>query len=653
MSLVIVPLLVGAVSLLSAFTLSVSFRKGRVRSPKMAEVAGFISVGAKAYLLRQLKTIVLVAPLLAFVLYLLLDFRIALIFLLGVVSSLSTALVGMSTVVRANLKTADCALDSPWKAFQSALAGGSVMGFSVTGLSLLMLSILYILFKDPALLVGFGVGSSLAALFAQIGGGIYTKAADIGADLVGKVEKHIPEDDPRNPAVIADLVGDNVGDCAGRGADLFQTFSDDIVTGMLVSATFIGKFGPKVLLFPVLLQSVGIISSLLGILFIRKSRKMEPEVAFSRGMILVAALAVLGAFVVVKFLLGDLGIFLASVMGILLTVVVSFITKHYVGGGGGPVKNIAKAAERGAALNVIAGLAIGLQSPFIPIVMIAAAVCAAFAMTSVPLLAVVAVNIGTDLLIGYIMAADAYGPIVDNASGIAEMSQVKENVVRSLSRLDLVGNTMKAVTKSYAMCSGTVTAFVMFSTFFMVVGTKALDVTTPFSPAFVLLGVALPYLISSLVIGATSRTALRVVDEVRRQFREIRGILKGRAVPDYTTCVDIVTRNALREMVVPGLLCAAVPVLVGFLFGAWALGSLLVGIVTSAALLGPFFNTTGTALDNAKKLIEGRGEKGSFAHQAAVIGDVVGDPLKDVAGPSLLIFMKLAGMLSLLIASAI
>jgi len=620
----------------------------------MAEVASFIAVGVRAYLLRQLRTIILVAPLLAVALGFLLGIKMALIFLLGVISSLATAMVGMSTVVKANLRTADEASALPWKAFRNALSGGAVMGFSVTGISLLVLSALYLIFDDPALLVGFGVGSSLAALFAQIGGGIYTKAADVGADLVGKVEKNIPEDDPRNPAVIADLVGDNVGDCAGRGADLFQTFSDDIITGTLVSLLFVDKFGSKVLLFPVLLQSVGIVASLLGVILVCRLKKVDPEAAFSRGIILVAALASVGAFAVAKFLLNDLSIFVASSLGILLTVVVSSFTKLYAGVSSRPVGAIAKASERGAALNIITGLAMGLQSPVLPIALIAAAVCVAFATASAaPLLAVVAVNIGTDMLIGYIMAADAYGPIVDNASGIAEMSDAEKGVVSVLSKLDSVGNTMKAITKAYAMCSGTVTAFVMFSTFFATVGLKALDVTLPFSPALVLVGVSLPYLIASLTIGATSRTALRVVDEVRRQFRAIKGIMQGKAKPDYAACVDIVAKNALREMILPGVLCVAVPATVGLVLGAASLGALLVGIVTSVALLGPFFNNTGTALDNAKKLIEGRGEKGSFAHQAAVTGDVVGDPLKDVAGPSLLIFMKLAGMVSLLIATVL
>jgi len=653
MALLSIPVLSGLLAVSVAVALFLALKRVTIRFPRMAEIAGDIAVGVKAYLTRQIRTILLITPLLAVAILLLLGPWVALTFVLGVLTSLTTVLLGMSAAVRANAKAADEATDSPQKAFLRAILGGSVMGFSITGFSLLALATLYWIFRDPVPLVGFGFGASLAALFAQIGGGIYTKSADVGADLVGKVEKNIPEDDPRNPAVIADLVGDNVGDCAGRGSDLFESFSDDIITGTIVSVLKIPVYGQQVVFFPLLMQSVGLLSSLVGVFSMRALKRVRPEHAFNGGMAVNTLLATLGAFLVARYLLHDLSIFLSLFMGILVTLVAAFFTRHYAGSSGRPVKKIAEASKRGAALNLITGLGSGLQSPIASIVMIAIAVSIAYQISGGSLLAVVAVNIGTDLLIGYIMTADAFGPITDNAAGIAEMSGASKEVVRSLSALDSVGNTMKATTKAYAMSSGTVTAFVMFATFFGIAKLDTIKVIAPFSIAFLFLGIALPYLIASLVVSSTAKTALQMVDEVRRQFHSIVGLMEGTAKPDYAACVDIAAKNALREMLLPGLIAILVPIAVGFAFGPWALGALLVGAVASAALLGPFFNNTGTAFDNAKKIIENAGLKGTFEHQAAVIGDTVGDPLKDVAGPSLLIFMKLIGMAALLIAPAL
>jgi len=630
-----------------------NLRKSKARTARMAEIAAAIAMGVRAYLSRQLRSILLLTPFLAAILWYWLGLPIAITFVLGVLTSLATAFLGLSAAVRANVKTAGDASDSATKAFHTAVFGGAIMGFSVTGFSLVVLSFLYWVLRDPDLLVGFGFGASLAALFAQIGGGIFTKSADVGADLVGKVEHNIPEDDPRNPAVIADQVGDNVGDCAGRGSDLFQTFSDDIVTGMLVALVYAPQYGPLVVFFPLLLQSVGILASLVGVSSIPQFKGRKPETAFNLGLAVTTVLATVGSFVLCYFLLHDLRIWWGVFLGILITLVASISTRYYAGAHGRPVQEIVAASERGVALNIITGLSYGLQSPLASVVMILIAVSLAYRISGNSLLAIVGVNIGTDLLIGYIMTADAYGPIMDNASGIAEMSGSEERVVRSLSSLDTVGNTMKAATKAYAMSSGTVTAFVLFATFFRLVKLEALNVVEPFAIVFLFLGIALPYLVASLTIGSVARTALQMVDEVRRQFATIKGLLEGTGKPDYAACVDIATKNALREMILPGIISIFVPVVVGLVFGAEALGSLLIGAVTSAALLGPFFNNVGTAWDNAKKVIEEHGQKGSPAHQAAVAADTIGDPLKDVAGPSLLIFMKLIGMAALLIAGSI
>ncbi len=654
MQLLLVPIISGLIAITVAVSLFLTLKKARIQHAEMKDVANDIALGVKTYLSRQFKTIILITPFVAVAIFAMLGLEVAITFVLGVLTSLATAFLGMNAAVRANLKTADDATESYVKAFHTAVFGGAVMGFSIIGFSIVSLSILYFIFGgDPEPLVGFGFGASLAALFAQIGGGIYTKSADVGADLVGKVEQRIPEDDPRNPAVVADLVGDNVGDCAGRGSDLFESFSDDIITGTIVSLLYVGKYGAQVMFLPLLMQSVGLFASLIGIFSIKTFKKAKPDKAFDLGLAVTTAIATLGLYLVSRFLLNDINIFIGGFLGIVVTLVVAFVTRYYAGMDGQPVKDIAEASKRGAALNIITGLASGLQSPLASIIMITGAVCAAYIISDGSLLAIVAVNIGTDMLIGYIMTADAFGPITDNAAGIAEMSGAQEKVVHGLSQLDAVGNTMKATTKAYAMSSGTVTAFVLFSTFFDMIGLKTMDISAPFSIAFLLLGTALPYLIASLVIGSTARTAAKMVDEVRRQFKMIPGILEGLTKPDYAACVDIATQNAIREMMLPGLISIIVPVLAGFLVGGWALGALLIGAIAGSALLGPFLNNVGTAFDNAKKIIEDAGRKGSFEHQAAVIADTVGDPLKDVAGPSILIFMKLIGMVSLLIAGGL
>jgi len=653
MKLLIFPLIISFSAILVAIFLFLNLKKKKISSERMAEIASHIALGTKTYLFRQFKTIFLTTFFLAFLIFFFFGWEVSLTFIIGVFTSLTTSILGMNSVIRANVKTADEAQTSTKKAFRTAVLGGSITGLSITSFSVIFLSVLYFSFKRIEPLIGFGFGASLATLFAQIGGGVFTKSADIGADLVGKIEKGIPEDDPRNPAVIADLIGDNVGDCAGRGSDLFQTLSSDIVTGMLIALLFVERYGIKVLFFPLLLQSLGLFSSMFGISFTREWKKIKPMTSFILGLLITSLIAAFGSYILVSHLFSDLSIFLAISFGILTTLIISFSVNYYVGLYSRPVKRIAEASKRGAALNIITGIAYGLQSPIISIVMIMMAISLAFILSEKSLLALVALNIGTDLLIGFIATGDTFGPITDNASGIAEMSGLKPEVIDSLSELDSVGNTMKAVTKSYALASGTVTSFMIFATYFAITGIKVLDVSQPFSLAFIFLGICLSFLISSLVIGSTGKTALLMVDEVRRQFKEIKGLFERRAKPDYKKCIDISLRNALKEMVLPSLISILVPIFIGFTFGARALGSLLIGAISSAALLGPFFSNLGSAFDNAKKFIEGKGLKRTFEHESAIIADTVGDPLKDVAGPSLLIFMKLIGMTALLIVKLI
>ena len=637
------------VALAGYFILRITLRP--VQSAAMTEVANDIRNGAKTYLKRQIKTILMVTPFFAGLLYLILDWKAAVTAVFGVLTSLLASYIGMSVSVRTNLQTADITNEGKRSPFRIALFGGSVMGFCITGLSLIVLSFLFSIFKDPNALIGFAFGGGLAALFAQIGGGIFTKSADIGADLVGKIESNIPEDDPRNAAVIADLVGDNVGDCAGRGADLFQTFSDDLVTGSIVAIAMASVYGQIGIYFPFLLQSVGVFASAMGIFASREWKPgMSPSAQFNVGLFVSSVLSIIGALSMSLLLLNDWVIGIAATLGVLITTIASLSTRYYAGMEGKPVKNIATASNRGAALNLITGIAYGLQSPVLPVIVLMGVVVGVYTFSNNNLLALVAVNIGTDLLITFIMAADAFGPIVDNAAGIAGMSGAPRGVIDKLSRLDSVGNTMKAITKAYAMISGTITAFVIFLTFYKLAGIDAIDVTTPFYLSFLFIGVCLPFLISSLVIGSTAKTAEKMVDEVRDQFANNPDIIKGTAKPNYSYCIDIATRNALREMILPSAISILVPLAIGFMFGMNALGAVLVGSVACSALLGPFFNNTGTAFDNAKKTIENlEFSRGTPEHIAAVIGDTVGDSLKDVAGPSTLIFMKLIGMASLLI----
>jgi len=644
------PLLVGVFTVLVILYVTYLISREGVGPDGMVRIADRIRVGTKAYLNRQFKTIVWFIPLLAVAIHLFLGWKTAVTFVAGSFLSLLTAYIGMNVVVKANVRTANMATKSSSRAFRIALLGGSVMGFCVTGLSLIGLYIFYVLFRDPEVLVGFGFGASLAAIFAQIGGGIYTKAADIGADLVGKVEMNIPEDDPRNPATIADLVGDNVGDCAGRGSDLFQSFSGDIITGMILGLAFVDKYGGNAVIFPFFLQAIGVLASIIGVFLAREWRGWSPSASLNFGLLATAVLCAAGSYLLSILLLNDVTIFYSVLSGLTATILALLVVQYYTGIGGSPVRKIAEASKRGAAINIITGMAYGLQSSILPILAVMASVAFSFIVSGHSLYAIVAANIGTDLMIGFIMSSDTFGPIVDNANGIQAMAKTPK-AGGTLESLDAVGNTMKASTKAYAMTSGTVTAFVLFATFFQTIGVKWLNLSHPFNVMSFFVGVAMPFLASSLTVSSTAKTALLMVDEVRRQFREIEGLVDGRADPDYVKCIDISTKNALKEMMFPSFVAIVPPMVVGLLMGGEVLGSLLIGMIASAAVLAPFFNNVGAAFDNAKKIIEKGplGGKESEAHKAAVIGDTIGDAFKDVTGPSLVIFMKLAGMTALLI----
>jgi K(+)-stimulated pyrophosphate-energized sodium pump len=651
-----ISLAVGTVAMATVAFLTLLIYHEDAGTPEMREVARYIRNGAKTFLKRQYRTILLFVAILSLPIGIFFhSLEVVISFYTGAALSLVAAYIGMNVAVRANVRTARASLESTESAFTIAFRGGAVMGLSVGGLSLLGISVLYLVYgyKDPSLLIGYGFGASLAALFAQLGGGIFTKSADIGADLVGKIEQNIPEDDVRNPAVIADQVGDNVGDCAGRGSDLFESISDDFITAMIVGfSLFVGAARSNAMMFPFALGIFGVLATMAGVFVVRGWKHVKPINSFNIGLFAAAIVAVAGAYFTSVWLFNDLQIFYCTLSGVVASMAVGLAVQYYIGTSGKPVMQMEEASKRGVAMNLITGISYGLQSPFLPFLAMIGSILFSFIITNGSIFGVVAANLGTDLAIGIIMAGDAFGPISDNAQGIAQMAGISAKTsYGALETLDATGNTTKAYAKSFATASGTVSTVVLFAAYSQVVGLWS----TSLSMAFVfgiLIGAAVPFLFSSFTIAATAKGALEMVNEVRRQFKADPDILKGKAKPDYDKCIDISTKTALRKMILPTSVTLISPILVGLILGPYALGGLLLGGTCTAALLASFFTFGGALWDNTKKSIEGKAFwlKGSPTHTAAVVGDTVGDPLKDVAGPSLNIFMKLTNMTALLIA---
>ena len=627
-------------------------------SVKMRQIADAIAEGATAYLTRQYSVIAIVAVIIFVIIWLVLSLEIAIGFAIGAAASAICGFIGMNISIRANVRTAQAAKKGLKEALSLAFAGGSVTGFLVVGLALLSVSGYFGVTGNLNGLVGLGFGGSLISIFARLGGGIYTKGADVGADLVGKTEVGIPEDDPRNPATIADNVGDNVGDCAGMAADLFETYAVTLVAAMLLGS-FIFPNNIGAIVYPMTLGAIAIIATIIASLFVKLPRNKSIMGALYVGLIIAAALSGLAFYPVTILLMNANGsydpfnIYLASLIGILVTISIVLITEFYTSTKFKTVQNIAKAATTGHATNIIAGLAYSLRSTFWPIIVICAGILISYSLASLYGIAVAAVSMLS--LTGIIVAIDAYGPITDNAGGIAEMANLPKKIRNITDSLDAVGNTTKAVTKGYAIASAALAALVLFAAYSQELIAHGSFVEFTLSDPKVLIGLligaSLPFLFASYALEAVGIAGAAVVDEVRRQFRQFPGILTGRTRPQYDKAVDIVTKKALKLMVTPALIPLIAPVLVGFTLGTQALGGLLIGSIVSGVFVAISMTTGGAAWDNAKKFIEAGnfGGKGSDAHKAAITGDTVGDPYKDTAGPAINPMIKIINIVALLL----
>lgn len=638
----------GVAALLYAAYASSRISAYKVEHDRINELSGIIQSGAMAFLYREYKAlipfVIVVAALLAWKI----NVPSAICFISGAFCSALTGYIGMKVATKANGKTAYGALKGMNEALGVAFTGGSVMGMSVVGVGLVGILGMFYLFEDPAVVTSFGFGASSIALFARVGGGIYTKAADVGADLVGKVEAGIPEDDPRNPAVIADNVGDNVGDIAGMGADLFESYVNSIIAAMVIGVMVFGVSG---VLYPMLLAAVGIAASIVSTFFVRVKDGGNPARALSAGLFATGVLMCAGTYFLTDWLFtGDITLFWAVVSGVAAGIAIGVVTEYYTSGDYPSVKEIAAASETGSATNILSGISVGMKSTCIPVILVCMAILAGIKFGG--LYGIACAAVGMLAITGMALSVDAYGPISDNAGGIAEMAELPGEVREITDKLDAVGNTTAAVGKGLAIGSAALTALALFVAYAQAARLAAIDLNDPKVMVGLFIGGLLPFVFSALSIQAVSRAAEKMIEEVRRQFREIPGIMEGKGRPEYERCVDISTAAALREMIIPGVMAVAAPVAVGFGLGAPALGGLLAGSIVTGVMMAIFMSNAGGAWDNAKKYIESghHGGKGTSAHSAAVVGDTVGDPFKDTAGPSLNILIKLMSVVATVLA---